>query len=63
MPATADGRHGEAAGERITARQDEIDLDILDNTLSFYLRALGIAVSRDWESRLGGLDAVRGQAG
>lgn len=60
MPATADGRHGEAAGERITARQDEIDLDILDDTLSFYLRALGIAVSRDWESRLGGLDAVRG---
>lgn len=60
MPDTKDVKSAEAAGERIVARQDEINLDILDDTLSFYLRALGIAVSRDWESRLEGLDAVRG---
>ena len=48
MSATGDGTRGEAAGERIAARQHEIDLDILDDTLSFYLRALGIAVTSDW---------------
>lgn len=60
MSGTGDCTQTGAAGERIAARQDEIDLDILDDTLSFYLRSLSMAVSRDWESRLEGLDTVRG---
>lgn len=48
------------AGERVTASPDEIDLDVLDVTLSFFLRSLSLAVSRDWESRLDELDVIRG---
>jgi DNA-binding MarR family transcriptional regulator len=47
-------------GESILALPGEIDLDVLDVTLSFYLRGLSMAVSRDWESRLDGLDPIRG---
>lgn len=47
-------------GESVLALPEEIDLDVLDTTLSFYLRSLNMAVSRDWESRLDGLDPVRG---
>lgn len=48
------------SGEEIQAGPGELDLDVLDVTLSFFIRSLNIAVSRDWESRLDGLDAIRG---
>lgn len=47
-------------GEEILAVPDALDLDVLDVTLSFFIRTLNIAVSRDWESRLDGLEAIRG---
>lgn len=49
-----------AIGEDVVVSPETIDLDVLDVTLSYYLRSLNMAVSRDWESRLDGLDAVRG---
>lgn len=54
------GAPPEAPGERVAALPEEIDLDVLDVTLSYYLRTLNGAVSRDWEARLDGLDAIRG---
>ena len=38
----------------------EVDLDVLENTLSFYIRTVNIAVSRDLDDRLEGLDVARG---
>jgi len=39
---------------------DQVDLDVLENTLSFYIRTMNIAVSRDLDERLEGLDVARG---
>lgn len=49
-----------AAGEAVVASPDSIDLDVLDTALSFFIRALNIAVSRDWELRIQDLGPVRG---
>ncbi|MCM2397258.1 MarR family winged helix-turn-helix transcriptional regulator [Rhizobium sp. S95] len=38
----------------------EIDLDVLGDTLSFYIRALSLAVSRDLDECLNGLDVAKG---
>ena len=38
----------------------DVDLDVLENTLSFYIRTVNIAVSRDLDQRLDGLDVARG---
>lgn len=37
-----------------------IDLDVLDTTLSFFIRSLNIAVSRDWDARIADLESIRG---
>jgi DNA-binding MarR family transcriptional regulator len=39
----------------------EVDLDILEDTLSFYIRAIDIAVSRDLDERLEGLEVAKGK--
>ena len=39
---------------------EHINLDVLEDTLSFYIRAMNIAVSRDLDERLDGLDVARG---
>lgn len=39
---------------------DEIDLDVLEGTLSFYIRSINIAVSRDLDERLDGLEVAKG---
>lgn len=49
-----------APGEAVVATPESIDLDVLDNTLSFYLRALNMAVSRDWDVRVEDLRPIRG---
>ena len=46
--------------EGLVVSPETVDLDVLDDTLSFYLRSLNIAVSRDWESRLDGLEMIKG---
>ncbi len=38
----------------------DIDLDVLEDTLSFYIRTVNLAVSRDLDERLEGLDVARG---
>ena len=39
---------------------EEIDLDVLQDTLSFYIRIMSIAVSRDIDECLEGLDVAKG---
>ncbi|SES27924.1 MarR family winged helix-turn-helix transcriptional regulator [Rhizobium sp. NFR03] len=39
---------------------EEINLDVLENTLSFYIRTLNLAVSRDLDACLDGLDVAKG---
>ncbi|NKN37429.1 MarR family transcriptional regulator [Agrobacterium sp. a22-2] len=38
----------------------DIDLDVLEDTLSFYIRTVNLAVSRDLDERLEGYDVARG---
>nr|WP_280519992.1 MarR family winged helix-turn-helix transcriptional regulator [Rhizobium cremeum] len=39
---------------------EEVDLDVLKDTLSFYIRAINLAVSRDLDECLEGLDVAKG---
>lgn len=43
------------------SRPDDVDLDVLENTLSFYVRVLDMAVSRDLDRRLRDLEVARGK--
>lgn len=52
--------YGEDAGTRTAMRADDVDLGVLDETLSFYIRALNLAVTRDLDARLEGMDVARG---
>ena len=38
----------------------DIDIDVLEDTLSFYIRSINLAVSRDLDEKLDGLDVARG---
>ncbi len=38
----------------------DIDLDVLENLLSFYLRAVNFGLSRDLDQRLEGIEVARG---
>ncbi len=49
-----------ADDEVIPALADVIDLDALENTLSFFIRSLNIAVSRDWDERVADLAPIQG---
>lgn len=42
-----------------TVPQD-INIDVLEDTLSFYIRTINLAVSRDLDERLEGLDVAKG---
>jgi DNA-binding MarR family transcriptional regulator len=49
------------AGTRIPPTSVEaVDLDVLEDTLSFYIRTVNLAVSRDLDERLEGLEVARG---
>jgi DNA-binding MarR family transcriptional regulator len=50
---------GDQVGKRPTSVSD-VDLDVLEDTLSFYIRTVNMAVSRDLDERLEGLDVARG---
>ena len=45
---------------RSTRSCRDVELDVLEDTLSFYIRTINIAVSRDLDERLEGLDVARG---
>lgn len=47
-------------GKRPPASIEEINLDVLEGTLSFYIRSINIAVSRDLDERLDGLAIAKG---
>jgi DNA-binding MarR family transcriptional regulator len=58
---TGDGTAGgpdAAAGPTMAGR---VDLDVLENTLSFYIRVLDASVSADLDRRLEGLEVARGK--
>jgi DNA-binding MarR family transcriptional regulator len=50
---------GDTAPKRPTSAA-EVNLDVLEDTLSFYIRTVNLAVSRDLDERLDGLDVARG---
>jgi DNA-binding MarR family transcriptional regulator len=39
---------------------EAVDLDVLEDTLSFYIRSVNAAVSRDLDQHMAGLDVARG---
>lgn len=39
---------------------EDVNLDVLEDTLSFYIRTINLAVSRDLDDRLEGLDVAKG---
>lgn len=39
---------------------EDINIDVLEDTLSFYIRSINLAVSRDLDERLEGLDVAKG---
>ncbi|MCF3639259.1 MarR family transcriptional regulator [Rhizobium sp. TRM95111] len=39
---------------------EDVDLDVLNDTLSFYIRTINLAVSRDLDECLEGLDVAKG---
>lgn len=41
-------------------RAEDVDLGVLDGALSFFIRSINIAVTRDLNDRLDGLDLARG---
>ncbi|WAP69129.1 MarR family winged helix-turn-helix transcriptional regulator [Jiella pelagia] len=41
-------------------RVEDVDLGVLDETLSFFIRALNLEVTRDLDARLGGMEVARG---
>ncbi len=47
-------------GEDVLATPEAIDLDVLDGTLSFFIRCINAEVSRDWDMRIEDLAAIRG---
>lgn len=46
--------------KRAVTRVEDVDLGVLDDTLSFYIRALNLGVTRDLDERLAGMDVARG---
>ena len=53
-------RETHASGEAVQVQPEHIDLDVLDSALSFFIRALHVAVTRDWDARVADLAAIRG---
>lgn len=53
--------HGSAEiANAMALKAEDIDLDILDGTFNFFVRTINIAVTRDLDRRLEGLDVARG---
>lgn len=47
-------------GEGIVVSPETIDLDVLNDTFSYFIRDINIAVSRDWDARIADMEAIRG---
>lgn len=55
-----DARSPVKAAKASALKAQDVDLGVLDGTLSFFVRSINIAVTRDLDSRLEGLDVARG---
>ncbi|ORE98897.1 MarR family transcriptional regulator [Aurantimonas sp. 22II-16-19i] len=51
---------GESGSKTAVTRVEDVDLGVLDDTLSFFIRSLNLAVTRDLDARLGGMEVARG---
>ena len=50
----------ESGSKTAVTRVEDVDLGVLDGTLSFFIRSLNLAVTRDLDARLGGMEVARG---
>lgn len=51
----------EAASAATASHVDHVDLDVLENVLSFYIRVIDTSVSRDLDARLANLEVAKGK--
>lgn len=54
------GGGGLRRGKKPPTSIKDVDLDVLEDTLSFYIRSVNLALSRDLDERLDGFDVARG---
>lgn len=47
-------------GEGLIVSPEAVDLDVLDDAFSYFVRSLNMAISRDWEARIADLDEMKG---
>lgn len=47
-------------GEGLFVSPETVDLDVLNETFSFFVRSIGIEVSRDWDARISDIEEMRG---
>ena len=50
-----------ASSASTATRVDHVDLDVLENILSFYIRVIDTSVSRDLDQRLANLEVAKGK--
>lgn len=51
----------EAVSAATATHVDHVDLDVLENVLSFYIRVIDTSVSRDLDARLANLEVAKGK--
>jgi len=56
----ADDSLEDAPGDDLVVSPETIDLDVLNDTFSYFIRDLNIAVSRDWDARVSDLEDMTG---
>lgn len=56
----SNGKHMSKPTAKPPVSPTDINLDVLEDTLSFYIRTINLAVSRDLDNRLEGLDVAKG---
>lgn len=47
-------------GKKPATSVSDVDLDVLEDMLSFYIRSINLTLSRDLDERLAGLDVAKG---
>ncbi|MCL6707860.1 hypothetical protein M8R20_12700 [Pseudomonas sp. R2.Fl] len=60
MDASVEDVEADWPGEGLTVSPETIDLDVLNDTFSYFIRDLNIAVSRDWDARVADMEEIRG---
>lgn len=60
MTSVADDIDADWPGEGLLVSPETIDLDVLNDTFSYFIRDLNIAVSRDWDARISDMEEIRG---